>query len=270
MNFSLPQGSVLGPKFYTMYTTLVSAIGKKHGLEYHFYADDSQLYLSFKPTDHVTRAKAILRVEACLKDILSWMQGNMLKQNADKTEVIVFASKRNAGLVNGISVAVGDSNIRPSSCVRNLGAWLESRMDMEQHVNSVCKSCFGQIRQIGHIRQYVTTDATKSFVNSLVTSRLDYCNALLSGVSKTILNKLQNVQNTAARVVTRTSRYCHITPILKALHWLPVQYRLQYKILTHTYKALHDQSPVYMTIKELLHVYKPRRELRSHNSSLIL
>ena len=180
----------------------------------------------------------------------------------------MFASERNAGLVNGISLAVGDSNIRPSSCVRNLGAWLDSKMDMEQHVNSICKSCFGQIWQIGHIRQYLTTDATKSLVNSLVTSRLDYCNALLSGVPKTILNKLQNVQNTAARVVTRTSRYCHITPIQKELHWLPTQYTVQYKILTHTYKALHDQSPVY--IKELLHVYKPRRELRSQNSSLIL
>lgn len=151
------------------------------------------------------------------------MQGNMLKQNADKTEVIVFASERNAGLVNGISVAFGHSNIKPSSCVRNLGVWLDSKMDMQQHVNSVCKSCFGQIRQIAHIRQYLTMDATKSLVNTLVTSRLDYCNALLSGVPKTILNKLQDVQNTAARVVTRTSRYCHISPILKELHWLPVQ-----------------------------------------------
>ena len=116
--------------------------------------------------------------------------------------------------------------------------------------------------------QYLTMDATNSLVNSLVTSRLDYCNALLSGVPKTILNKLQNVQNTAARVVTKTSRYCHIAPILKELHWLPVQYRVQYKILTHTYKALHDQAPVY--IKELLIVYRPSRDLRSQNSSLIL
>ena len=83
-------------------------------------------------------------------------------------------------------------------------------MDIEQHVISVCKSCFGQIvlplRQIGHISQYLTTDATRSLVNNLVTSRLDYCNALVSGVPKAILNKLQNVQNTGARVVTRTSR----------------------------------------------------------------
>ena len=91
--------------------TPVGAICKKHGLEYHFYADDSQLYLSFKPTDQVTRAEAIHRVEACLKDILAWMHGNMLKQNADKTEVIVFTSERNAGLVHDISVTVGDSDI---------------------------------------------------------------------------------------------------------------------------------------------------------------
>ena len=189
----------------------------------------------------------------------------MLKQNADKTEVIVFTSERNAGLVHGISVTVGDSDIKPSSCVRNLGAWLDSRMDMERHVNSVCKSCFGQIRQFGHIRRYLTMDARKSLVNSLVTSRSDYCNALLSGGPKTILNKLQN---TAAPVVTKTSRYCHIIPILKELHWLPVQYRIQYKILTHTYKALHGQFPVY--IKELLQVIRLRRDLRSQNNPLIL
>ena len=171
------------------------------------------------------------------------MHGNVLKQNEYKTEIIVFTSERNAGLVNDISVTVGDSDIKPSLCVRNLGAWLDSRMDMERHVNSFCKSCFGQIRQIGHIRKYLIMDATKSLVNSLVTSR-------------------------AARVVTKTSRYCHITPILKELHWLPVQNRIQYKILTHAYKALHEQSPVY--IKELLQVYRPRRDLRSQNNPLIL
>ena len=169
MTFCMPQGSVPGPKCYTICTTPVGAICKKHGLEYHFYADDSQLYLSFKPTDQVTRAEAIRRVEACLNNILAWVHDNMLKQNADKTEVIVFTSERNAGLVNDISVTVGVSDIKPSSCVRNLGAWLDSRMDIERHVNSVCKSCFEQIQQICDIRKYLTMDATKSLVNFLVT-----------------------------------------------------------------------------------------------------
>ena len=161
---------MLGPKFYTMYTTLNGASCKKYGLEYPFYADDSSLYLSFKPTNNVSKTEAIRRVEASLLD--AWKHA---KQNADKTEVIVFTSERNSSLVSEISVTVGDSNIKFSSSVRNLGAWLDSGMDMEQHVNSVCKSCFGQIRQISHIRHFLTTDATKSLVNSLVTSRLDYC-----------------------------------------------------------------------------------------------
>ena len=100
MNFSVPQRSLFGPTFYTMYTTSIGAIRKKHRLRYHFYADDSQLYLSFEPTDHVTRDEAIGRIEACLMEILSWMHFNMLKQNAGKTEVIIFSSERNAGLVN--------------------------------------------------------------------------------------------------------------------------------------------------------------------------
>ena len=87
MTFSVPQGSVLGPKFYTIYTKPVGAICKRHGLEYHFYADDSQLYLSFKPMDLVTRAEAICRVEACLKDILAWMHGNMLNKMQTKQKL---------------------------------------------------------------------------------------------------------------------------------------------------------------------------------------
>ena len=123
-------------------------------------------------------------------------------------------------------MTVGDSDIRPSSSARNLDTWLDSRMDIERHVNSICKSCFGPLLQIGHIRKYLTMVATKSLLNCLVSSLLDYCNALLSDVPMTVLNKLQNVKNTAARVGTKKSRYCHITPILKKLLWLPVQYRV--------------------------------------------
>ena len=129
---------------------------------------------------------------------------------------------------------------------KNLGASLDSKLNMEKQVNAISLSYFTQLLQVNHISKYLTTDATKHLVNSRVTSRLDYCNALLIGVPKTVLNKLQNVQNTAARLVTRTSRYTHITPILKQLHWLPIQHRTKYKILTHTFKVLHDELPTYI------------------------
>ena len=120
-----------------------------------------------------------------------------------------------------MSVTIGDEKILPSKCVRNLGAFLDSQVSMEHHVINVCKAGYGQLRQIGQIRKYLNTNATKSLINSLVTSRLDYCNSLLYGVPKTLLNRLQTLQNTAARIITKTTRYDHITPVLKELHWLP-------------------------------------------------
>ena len=188
MRYSVPQGSVLGPKSYIMYTKPVGAICRTHGLDHHFYADDSQLYLSFKPSDSANQSDALSRIEACLKDIVCWMHNNMLKLNTDKTEVILFSSKRNSTLVGEASISVGDSKIIPSSSVRNLGAQFDSHMDMELHVNSICRLCYMQLRQIAHIRKYLTVDATKSIVNALVTSRLDYCNALLYGMPKSALN----------------------------------------------------------------------------------
>ena len=95
MNYSVPQGSVLGPKFFTMYTKPVGIICKKHGLNHHFYADDGQLYLSFKPTNSVSQKDALRCVENCPIKIVYWMNSNMLKINADKTKVIVFTSKKN-------------------------------------------------------------------------------------------------------------------------------------------------------------------------------
>ena len=159
----------------------------------------------------------------------------MLKLNTDKTEVIMFSSPHNSKHIEDLSVTVGDSKVKQSVKVKNLGAIFDSNMNMEDHVNSVCRSCYLHLRQIGRIQKYLTIDASKQLVTSLVISRLDYCNALLYGVSQTLVNKLQIVQNTAARIITRTLRYDHITPVLKELHWLPVQYRIQFKILTHTY-----------------------------------
>lgn len=264
MNYSVPQGSVLGPKFFTMYTKPVGSICTKHGLNHHYYADDGQLYLSFKPKSVADKTEALQRIENCLSEIVTWMNINMLKINADKTELIVFTSQKNEKHVQSVTVNISDENIKQSKNVRNLGAFFDSNMTMEKHISSVCKSCYGQLRQIGHIRKYLDTDGTKSLVNSLVTSRMDYCNALLSGVPLKLLNQLQHLQNTAARVISRTSRYDHITPILKELHWLPVPKRVEFKTLVHTFKALHDQSPKYL--KDLLEIHQPKRTLRSSNS----
>ena len=125
------------------------------------------------------------------------------------------------------------------------------------------RACYYQLRNIGRIRPLITEDACKTLVCSLVTSRLDYANALLFGINTTEIAKLQRIQNSAARIITCTRKREHITPILVALHWLPIDKRIQYKILLYTYKAVNHIAPEY--IAELITLHQPGRSLRSAN-----
>ena len=104
--------------------------------------------------------------------------------------------------------------------------------------------------KINRIRRYLCEDVIKTLVNNLVTSRFDYCNSLLYGLPNILLNKLQKVQNTSARIIKRIPRQNHTTPILKELHWLPVKYRTEYKLLLITYKALNGQAPNFRNMSE--------------------
>ena len=144
---------------------------------------------------------------------------------------------------------------------KNIGAILDSEMTMTGHINNTIKSCYSQIRQISHVRACLSQCATETLVNSLVTSRLDYVNALLYGVSSDKLKKLQSVQHSAARLIFKKKKREHITPLLKELHWLPVEYRVSFKINLLTFKAIHGEAPLYL--QEIVQPYQPARQLRS-------
>ena len=139
---------------------------------------------------------------------------------------------------------------------------------MERQLNAISKACYYQIRNIGHIMWYITLDVCKTLTHALITSRLDYCNALLYGLSSTLMTRLQKVQNSSARLVTRTHKREHITPVLNSLHWLPVIYRSQYKILMYTFKALQGIAPQYL--EELVVPYQFYRALSKFCISLLL
>ena len=256
LKYGVPQGSVLGPVMYTIYTVPLSDQVLSQSVLHHFYADDSQLYNVFRSTPADVQ-RCVSHMETCVESVKVWMSANKLKLNDDKTEIITFAARTRP--LEKLSLHVGDTTISSVPCVRDLGVLLDESLTMENQVLQVCKSAYFQLRKIASIRRYLTSAATRSLVHALVTSRLDYCNSLLVGLPGSLLQKLQKVQNTAARIITRTARYEHITPVLMELHWLPIKRRVEFKVLLYTFKAIHGDAPAYM--KDMVQIKTPQRSL---------
>ena len=132
---------------------------------------------------------------------------------------------------------------------------------MKEHINFTCKTAFLEIRHISTIRHYLSDDATKTLVVSLVLSHIDLCNSLMAGLPQSLVGKLQRAQNSAARLVVRALPHVYITPILRHLHWLPVRARISYKTACLCFNAITSSTPAYLS--DLLHLYSPSRSLRS-------
>nr|KAG5692731.1 hypothetical protein BaRGS_033842 [Batillaria attramentaria] len=154
-------------------------------------------------------------------------------------------------------ILVGDAKIPCAESVRDLGLTVDSELTMVPHINKVTKNCFYFLRILGKLRPFLSLPAANSIALALVMSRVDYCNSALWGLPVAQISRLQRIQNTAARIVSRTKVTDHITPVLKALHWLPVQQRIDHKVLSLTYCCIHNTAPTYL--KELIPVYQPAR-----------
>ena len=228
------------------------------------YADDSQIYLSVKPGN--SEISAYQTLECVINEIRKWMYQNKLKLNDNKTEFMVLGTKQQLSKVYKSDVQVGDDIICKNHVTRNLGVHIDEHLKMTEHVNFVCRTAMFHLRNIRIIRKCLSKEATEVLVNALVTSRLDYCNGLLYGIAGFNMDKLQRVQNNAARVILQLPKFAHITPAIMSLHWLPIKFRIVFKILLVTFKCIHGIGPVYLS--GLLKFYAPSRT-NMRSSSLL-
>ena len=257
--YGVPQGSVLGPVLFVLYTQPLASLIQSHSPEHQSFADDTQLELS-TPPENIN--PAISSLELCITDIRIWMLENKLKLNDEKTEAVLCSSSfKSLPSTTPTSLTVGSTDIPFSSTARNLGFHFSKDMSISTHVQTVCRKAYIDLRRISYIRHLLSEDATKTFLSAFVLSKLDYCNSLFSGCPQNQLDKLQKVQNSAAKLVSRSRKHDHVTPILKSLHWLPVPARIDYKLASLCHSFFSDLSPRYLA--DLLSVYTPSRNLRS-------
>ena len=263
-----PQGSGWGPQAYSKYVGPLGDLLRLLQVLYHLFADDTQLLKPMNPNSIDSQNTAFSCLESTISEVSQWMTKNKLKLNESKTEFIIFGTKKQVSKVLQRSITVGGDRIEAKQVVRNLGSMFDSELKMAQHVSHVLRVGYFQLRQLKLIRKYLTPVAAKILVHASVISRLDYANALLFGIAETQLNRLQRLQNYAARLITRDSCDVDSASVLKKLHWLPIRARIRYKILLLTYKALNNLAPQYL--KDILSIHIHARKTRSSNGGLRL
>ena len=217
---------------------VVWSVGITSAFCHHLYTDDTQIYFSLSKTDP---GMSLSLVQQCLQNVSDWMIASKLKLNPDKTEFILIGTKSQRDkLKKYFPTKLLDQDVTPTDSARKLGVEFDKDFNFKKH--NYIKS----LSIMRRLRRCLTAAMTETIATSLVWSKLDYCNSILYNIPNRELNKPQSVQSCLAMFVIRSPRFCSVTPLIKSIHWFPVQYRIKYKICTLTYEVKHKCQPVYL------------------------
>ncbi len=223
-----------------------------HGLQFHWYADDQ--------TTNSNRSWLPDSLTACIRDIKHWLSLNFLKLN-NKTEILMIVSATSVKRMD-LSFEIDGVHVKPSSSVHNLGVFFNLSLSNASQISSVVKTSFPHLRNIARLRTSLTLADSEILIIALITSRLDYWNALFLGLPKKLIARLQYVQNSAARVLTSTRCSAHYSSnAWSSLATCGITYTFL------SFKALNGLAPPYLS--HLLYSYSPPRSLRSSELGLL-
>jgi hypothetical protein len=211
----------------------------------------------------------VCSIESCVDDVRSWCASKRLNLNVSKTEALWFgttAQLRKVPKCDG-TIRVGGRAVEPVYVVRDLGVYVDTELTMQEHVSRKARACFFHIRRLRTVRRELGRQVTARLVSTLILSRLDYCNAVLAGLSASTLAPLHCVLNVAARLVLELGPRDHVSAALRELHWLPIRKRIDYKLCLLAHNVRIGHAPEYMS--ELLTAtsdVSSKASLRSSNS----
>ena len=257
MTTGVPQGSILGPVLFIIYTIELYYLLQSLKVECHFYADDTQIYFSvLEPNQGREKFQEVYSA------VENWMYRRKLKLNSGKTEIMLVGSQTKVSLLSNFTeMTVGTSTVTLSQKVRSLGVIVDQNLTLKPQLNNTKRKAIYNLMNISRISKFINESSRMKLVHGLVFSVIDFCNSLYYGLSNADLHGLQMIINSAARIVTGMPRFSRdrITPVCIKLHFLPLKARIMYKLCLITYKAVNFGQPKY--ISELIKEYTPETNM---------